>query len=111
MPQQHLHNVELIWIGGILVFSAIANLLASRGLWRGESGAWGASGAVSIFVWLFTLSLIPVTPGGRMDSGMNRVLFTMHTLYLLYWGTHRLKPAVAVQQHDQKAEAHASGEP
>jgi hypothetical protein len=105
-----LRNVQLVWIGGILVFSALANLIASRGLRRGESWAWGASGAVSIFVWLFTLSLIPVTTGGRMDSTMNRMLFMMHTLYLLYWGTHRLKPLAAVQQHDWKAEAHASAE-
>ena len=84
-----LRNVEVLWIGGILVFSALPNLAVSRGLRRGESWAWRASGAVTIFVWLFTLSLIPVTTGGTMDSGMNRVLFFMHSLYLAYWATHR----------------------
>lgn len=89
-----LRNVEVAWIGGILVFSALVNLLASGGLRRGESWAWGASGAATIFVWLFTLTLIPVTTGGAMDSGMNRALFAVHSLYLLYWATHRLKPAM-----------------
>ena len=31
---------------------------------------------------------------GRTDSGMNRGLFSIHSLYLLYWSTHRLKPVV-----------------
>ena len=89
-----LRNVEVLWIGGILVFSALSNLAVSRGLRRAESWAWRASGAVTIFVWLFTLSLIPVTTGGTMDSSMNRVLFLMHSLYLAYWARHRPKPAV-----------------
>ena len=89
-----LRNVEVLWIGGILVFSALSNLAVSQGLRRGESWAWRASGAVTIFVWLFTLSLIPVTTGGSMDSSMNRVLFLMHSLYLAYWATHRPEPAV-----------------
>ncbi len=84
-----LRNVEVLWIGGILVFSGLSNLAASGGLRRAESWAWRASGAVTIFVWLFTLSLIPVTTGGAMDSTMNRVLFFMHTMYLAYWATHR----------------------
>ncbi len=104
-----LHNVQLIWIGGILVFSAIANLLASRGLWRGESWAWGASGAATIFVWLFTLSLIPVTTGGAMDSSMNRALFVTHTVYLAYWATHRLKPPAAQAQAESKRTARQGG--
>ncbi len=89
-----LHDVEVLWIGGLLVFSGSANLLASGGLRRGEIWAWGASGAVSIFVWLFTLSLIPVTTGGAMDSTMVRVLFFMHSLYLAYWASHRPEPAI-----------------
>ena len=93
-----LRNVEVLWIGGILVFSALANLLASGGLRRGESWAWGVSGAATIFVWLFTLSLIPVTMGGATDSSMNRGLFFIHGLYLLYWGTHRLKPETASER-------------
>ncbi len=104
-----LHNVQLIWIGGILVFSAMANLLASRGLWRGESWAWGASGAATIFVWLFTLSLIPVTTGGAMDSSMNRALFVTHTVYLAYWATHRLKPPAAEAQAESKRTARQGG--
>ena len=89
-----LRNVEVLWIGGILVFSGLSNLAVSRGLRRGESWAWRASGAVTLFVWLFTLSLIPVTTGGTMDSSMNRVLFLMHSLYLVYWANQRPKPAV-----------------
>ena len=84
-----LRNVEVLWVGGILVFSALSNLAVSQGLRRGESWAWRASGAVTIFVWLFTLSLIPVTTGGSMDSTMNRALFLLHSLYLTYWATHR----------------------
>ena len=84
-----LRNVEVLWIGGILVFSGLSNLAVSGGLRRAESWAWRASGAVSIFVWLFTLSLLPVTTGGATDSTMNRVLFFMHTMYLVYWATHR----------------------
>ena len=90
-----LRNVELLWIGGILVFFGFANLAVSRGLRRAESWAWGVSGAATIFVWLFTLSLIPVTTGGAMDSGMNRTLFLIHSFYLFYWVTHRLRPAGA----------------
>ncbi len=105
-----LRNVELIWIGGILVFSALANLLASGGLRRGESWAWGVSGATTIFLWLFTLSLIPVTMGGRTDSGMNRGLFSIHSLYLLYWATHRLKPATASGRAKVQAAARAASE-
>ncbi len=92
-----LRNVEVLWIGGILVFSGLSNLAVSRGLRRGESWAWRASGAATIFVWLFTLSLIPVTTGGTMDSTMNRVLFFMHSLYLAYWATHR--PRAVPAQH------------
>ena len=84
-----LRNVEVFWIGGILVFFGFANLAVSCGLRRSESWAWRASGAVTIFVWLFTLSLIPVTTGGTVDSSMNRVLLFMHSLYLAYWTTHR----------------------
>ncbi len=84
-----LRNVEVLWIGGILVFSGLSNLAVSGGLRRRESWAWRASGAVSIFVWLFTLSLLPVTTGGAMDSTMNRALFFMHAMYLAYWATHR----------------------
>ncbi len=100
-----LRNVQLVWIGGILVFAALANLMASRGLRRAESWAWAASGAVSIFVWLFMISLIPVT-----TSGMNRFLFTLHTLYLLYWCTHRLK-SIPVVSPQERADAQASGAP
>jgi uncharacterized membrane protein HdeD (DUF308 family) len=89
-----LRNVEVLWIGGILVFSGLSNLAVSASLRRAETWAWRASGAVTILVWLFTLSLLPVTTGGTMDSTMNRVLFFMHSLYLLYWATHRLKPVV-----------------
>ena len=89
-----LRNVEVLWIGGILIFSGLSNLAVSGSLRRGESWAWRASGAVTILVWLFTLSLIPVTTGGTMDSTMNRVLFFMHSLYLAYWASHRPKPTV-----------------
>lgn len=88
----NLHNVELLWIGGVLVFSGLSNLALSGGLRRGERWAWRASGVVTIFVWLFTLSLIPVT-----DSSMNRALFFIHTVYLLYWAPHRPQPAIAQQ--------------
>ncbi len=88
-----LRNVEVLWIGGILVFSGLSNLAVSRGLRRGKRWAWRASGAVTILVFLFTLSLIPATTGGTMDSSMNRVLFFMHGLYLAYWATHRPEPA------------------
>lgn len=89
-----LRNVEVLWIGGILLFSGLSNLAVSGGLRRSERWAWRASGAVTIFVWLFTLSLIPVTTGGTMDSTMNRVLFLVHSLYLAYWASHRPEPAV-----------------
>ncbi len=89
-----LRNVEVLWIGGILVFSAFSNLAVSAGLSRSEKWAWRVSGAASIFAWLFTLSLLPVTTGGAMDSGMNRALFSMHSVYLAYWATHRPRPAV-----------------
>ena len=89
-----LRNVEVLWIGGILVFSGLSNLAVSQGLRRSESWAWRASGAVTIFVLLFTLSLIPVTTGGTMDSGMNRVLFLTHSLYLAYWASHSPEPAL-----------------
>lgn len=93
-PPYSLRNVEVLWIGGILAFSALSNLAVSRGLRRGERWAWQASGAVTVFVWLFTLSLIPVTLGGSMDSGMNRFLFFMYSLYLAYWATHRPEPSL-----------------
>lgn len=90
-----LRNVEVLWIGGILVFSGFSNLAVSGGLRRSERWAWRASGAVTIFVWLFTLSLLAVTTGGTMDSGMNPSLFFMHSLYLAYWTTQQ--PGLAVE--------------
>jgi hypothetical protein len=98
-----LRNVEMVWIGGILMFSGLVNLLASGGLRRGERRAWRISGAATIFVWLFTLSLIPLTMGGRTDSGMNRGLFSIHSLYLLYWATHRLKAAASSERAESAA--------
>ena len=99
-----LRNVEVLWIGGILVFSGLSNLAVSGGLRRSESWAWRASGAVTIFVWLFTLSLIPVTIGAAMDSTMNRVLFFMHSLYLAYWATHRPRAVPTRQERHAFAE-------
>lgn len=39
-----LRNVQLVWIGGILVFSALANLMASRGLRREKAGHGAPAG-------------------------------------------------------------------
>jgi hypothetical protein len=42
-----------------------------------------------------------------MDSGMNRVLFFMHSLYLMYWATHRPEPAVKQQNLPRAVETSA----
>lgn len=89
----NLRGVEILWIGGILVFSGLLNLGVSGALRRAQSWAWDVSGAATLFLWLFTGSLLPVTTGGQGDSSMNRFLFTIHSFYLLYWMTHRLRPA------------------
>ena len=101
-----LRNVEILWIGGILVFSGLINLLFSSALRRGENLAWRASGAATLLVWLFTLSLLPITTGGSMDSSMNRVLFLINSGYLGYWVTHRLGTGTAPEDSRR---SHAAG--